>query len=167
MRFSSFVFVLGLLLICGIFQNCVAQNNSITQNNVAKTSSQKPQKKVEISNAYMPAISPVSRTAAVYLEISNQTNSQLKLTKLSTPIARHSMVHQTVEVNGVVKMAHQDEVVINPKQAIEFRPGGTHIMLMGLNFIPKERFDLELVFDSAQGNEVLKKTVSVTVRKRE
>jgi len=115
-----------------------------------------------ISNPYMPAVPPVSRTAAVYLAIENTSNRMVTLTGVSTSIAKHSMIHQSVEVDGLMTMKHQSEIEIKPGQIIEFKPGGRHIMLMGLNTSPMlDKFKLNLLFKSKA-----KEIVEVIVIKR-
>jgi len=104
--------------------------------------------KLTISNAYMPKVPPVSRTAAIYLIMKNSTDATVVLSGASTSIAHHVMIHQTVESDGVVKMKHQSNVTIPAGEAVEFVPGGTHIMLMGLqkDTIP-DPFVLDLIYD--------------------
>jgi len=81
----------------------------------------------------MPEIPPVSRTAAIYFTLRNNSNKELKLISVSTGVSRHAMVHRTQEINGIVKMQHINELVIPPESKLEFSTGGYHIMLMGLD----------------------------------
>jgi len=113
--------------------------------------------KLTISNAYMPKVPPVSRTAAIYLKMKNSTDVPVVLSGASTSIAHHVMIHQTVESDGVVKMKHQSNVTIPAGGVVEFVPGGTHIMLMGLQKDAfAETFVLDLIFEdqSRQSFEV-------------
>lgn len=112
-------------------------------------------------DAYMPAVPPVSRTAAVYLQLKNTSPSKIVLTGISTAIAKHAMIHRTIESDGVVKMKHLSKIEITSGNNVEFTPGGMHIMLMGLqkDVIP-ETFDLKLIFEN-QTSQV----ISVTVRR--
>lgn len=108
---------------------------------------------VKVSKVELSAITPVSTTAAVYLTLSNNGESKLALVDVETKVAHHAMFHLSKNENGVAKMSHQDEVVIKGKQKIEFRRGGLHIMLMGINkeLISKE---FEIVLKFASGEEL-------------
>lgn len=110
---------------------------------------QKQVLEVTVSNAYMPAVPPVSRTAAVYLELKNTSQSKVILSGVSTSIAKHAMFHQTVESEGLVKMKHLSNLEIYPGETIEFSPGGMHIMLMGLQAnLNQNSFILNLIFEN-------------------
>lgn len=86
-----------------------------------------------ISNVKMPKIPEVSRSAAIYLSFENNDSKDIILTGVSTPVAHHAMIHQSVEEQGVAKMKHQDSLTIPAQGRLEFSPGGYHIMLMGLD----------------------------------
>ncbi len=101
------------------------------------------------SNAYMPEVPPVSRTAAIYVSLENNSKKTITLSAVSTSIARHSMFHQTVENDGVMKMTHESDIQIKAGETIAFSPGGRHIMLMGLTANPMpDKFILELELNS-------------------
>ncbi len=108
-----------------------------------------------ISDAYMPAVPPVSRTAAVYLKLTNNSQTTFILTGVETSIAMHGMIHRSVESDGVAKMIHLSSIEINPDETIEFAPGGLHIMLMGLSksSLPK-KFNLQLNFKNHTRQQV-------------
>jgi len=89
--------------------------------------------KMEVFGAYMPKVPSVSRTAAIYLSITNHSKETIKLNDVSSELARHAMFHQSVEVQGIAKMHHINQLVVEPGQVLELKPNGIHIMLMGLN----------------------------------
>jgi len=90
-------------------------------------------KDVLIENAYMPEVPKVSRMGAIYLDLTNIGSETILLKGVTTDIAYHSMIHRTVDSDGVAKMKHMDELSIKPKQMVKFEPNGIHIMLMGLD----------------------------------
>jgi len=116
---------------------------------------QKQVLEVTVSNAYMPAVPPVSRTAAVYLELKNTSQSKVVLSGVSTSIAKNAMFHQTVELDGLIKMKHLSNLEIYPGETIEFSPGGMHIMLMGLQVkLNQNSFMLNLTFENQAGQAI-------------
>ena len=113
-----------------------------------------------VTNAYMPAVPSVSRTAAVYLKLKNVSQSKVVLSGVSTLIAKHAMFHQSIESEGLVKMKHLSNLEIQPGETIEFSPGGMHIMLMGLQVkSSQDVFKLNLIFENQTSQ-----TIEVNVR---
>lgn len=125
-----------------------------------KTGHEKSSFELTVINAYMPAVPPVSRTAAVYLKLKNTSQSKVVLSDVSTSIAKHTMFHQTIESDGLVKMKHLSNIEILPGETIEFSPGGMHIMLMGIQ-VPSYQgsFKLNLIFENQTSQ-----TIEVDVR---
>jgi len=115
----------------------------------AESASKSDTSELIVIDAYMPEVPPVSRTAAVYLKLKNTSTSPFILIGASTSIANHVMIHQTIETQDTVKMKHQSSVVIQAGETLELEPGGTHIMLMGLQkqAIP-EKFEMNLMFEN-------------------
>ena len=130
----------------------------ISTSTMAKDSSIETHETLKIVNAIMPAVPPVSRTAAVYLTLQNLSDETIVLSTVETDIARHAMFHQTIENNGIAKMQHRDDLVIPAKQSLKLVSGGIHIMLMGLKGIPSNnQFQLTL------GNAERKYQVTVNI----
>ncbi len=103
---------------------------------------------LSVSNIGTSVITPVSRTAAVYLTIKNNSDKPITLVDVETPVANHSMIHKTVMEDGVAKMLHQNTIIIPAQQEIEFSRGGLHIMLMGINSQKLLKgFSLTLIFN--------------------
>jgi len=75
---------------------------------------------------------PGSDVAAVYLSLSNTSLKPVIVIGVQSPLANHSMVHETAVVVGQSQMRMREKIVIAPGQTVNFAPGGTHIMLSGL-----------------------------------
>lgn len=70
---------------------------------------------------------------AVYLSLRNTTNETIELVDVENELASHSMIHKTIDEDGVAKMRHQKSISIEPGKKVIFEQGGLHIMLMGLS----------------------------------
>ncbi len=94
-----------------------------------------------------------SRTvsAAVYFTIRNDSHDLDYLNGASTDIAETTMIHQSREVDGMMRMDHMEELPIAPGETLTFAPGGYHVMLMGLTKPLEEGdvFTLTLDFEHA------------------
>jgi copper(I)-binding protein len=120
---------------------------------------------IEVSDVSMPEVPNVSRTAAIYLTIFNQSNKAVKLVDVSTDVARHAMFHMSKEVDGVAKMQHMDELVIPAKSKLVFMPGSYHIMLMNIEHkLLSKPFVVNLLFSD---NSVSHFKVDNSLRKKQ
>lgn len=71
---------------------------------------------------------PASVPSAGYFVIHNQTEQPLQLLAAATPNYQHVMLHEMVEVDGMVKMQSISEIEIPAQASVHFEPGGLHIM---------------------------------------
>ena len=71
---------------------------------------------------------------AVYFIVSNATDTDDRLLSVSTDVASAAEVHMSMmDSNGVMSMQMQEAVPIPAQQEIIFKPGGLHVMLIGLS----------------------------------
>jgi copper(I)-binding protein len=115
---------------------------------------------LEIDNAWAGATPGKSEIGAAYVTITSPTAD--RLVSASTPVAKKAELH-TMSMQGMVmKMRPISGVDIPAGQPVNLKPGGEHIMLMGLNQPLREgqSFPLTLDFEKAGPH-----TVTVTVEK--
>ena len=106
------IFLLAILLISG----CRAQSGELT-----------------IQNAWARPASNGNNGAA-YFTLENGTSSEDRLLSVTTEIADAAEVHMSMmHSNGVMSMQMQEEVAIPSGESLEFKPGGLHVMFIGLN----------------------------------
>lgn len=123
---------------------------------------------IVISEAQMPEMPPISRTAAIYLTLHNTSAIDYELIGVSTSIAQQAMIHQTMEHDDIVKMNHVNRVLVEANKSIKLAAGGTHIMLMGLkkHSIPNP-FEIKLIFKSLEHEDSGLKNLEVQVHKEQ
>lgn len=73
-----------------------------------------------------------AKAGAVYMTLSNQAAAPDKLVQITTESASTAEVHETVEKDGVAAMRPIESLEIPAGGSVELKPGGYHIMLMGL-----------------------------------
>ncbi|NPA54373.1 MAG: copper chaperone PCu(A)C [Aquificae bacterium] len=112
---------------------------------------------IEIRDPWIRAVPPNSKNTALFMIIENKGNKEDELISVKTDIAKMSMIHETVNENGIMKMKHIETLKIPPKSKIELKPGGLHIMLMGLKRPLKvgEKVKVKLLFKFAGEKEIL------------
>jgi copper(I)-binding protein len=114
-----------------------------------------PQGVVSLVMGMARASAPMAQTAAAYVTIFNGTDSEVRLASVDAGISDEVSLHETVEENGVMSMVEQPEGFPIPAQGtLAMKPGGKHIMFMGLNQELKEGESLELVLNFADGTSL-------------
>ncbi|MEP1446703.1 MAG: copper chaperone PCu(A)C [Paraglaciecola sp.] len=91
--------------------------------------------KIEVNHPWARPTAPVVKTAAVYLVINNSSQETERLLSVEVPttIAQQAQIHHTQYSQDMAKMREvRDGLLISAAKKIEFTPGGTHIMLVGL-----------------------------------
>jgi copper(I)-binding protein len=108
---------------------------------------------IVVTEAWARATPPGAATAAVYITIENRGAEADRLLKITSPASGSAMLHETIEADGVSKMR---EVAggIAPGATLEMKPGGLHIMLMGLAGSLKEGDAISLTLDFEKAEDV-------------
>ena len=77
--------------------------------------------------------SPMDTTVGVvYFTVTSPTADTLTGVKVDPSVAAMAQMHETVMDNGAMKMQEVASVDLPAGSAVEFKPGGYHIMLMQL-----------------------------------
>jgi copper(I)-binding protein len=109
---------------------------------------------LEVSNAWARATPAKAETGIAYLTIRSPTAD--RLLSVSSPVAKKAELN-SMEMSGMVmKMRPLAALDIPAGQPVTLKPGGDHIMLMGLNGPLREgqSFPLTLTFEKAGAREV-------------
>ena len=115
---------------------------------------------VEVTNAWARATPGNATNGAAYATIQSPTAD--RLVSVSTPAAKKAELH-TMSMQGMVmRMRPLNGLDIPAGQPVALKPGGEHIMLLGLTHPLREgqSFPLTLDFEKAGA-----RTVTVTVEK--
>src|SRR6202030_1030527 len=95
---------------------------------------------IRIENAWLQAVPPVAEATAAYMRIRNLSPSPVRLIGASSAIATkiEPMITTRREQNGQVVMGMEsvESLEIPPGGVLELKPGGSHLMIMGLNSHP-------------------------------
>ena len=115
---------------------------------------------LEVSNAWARATPGKAENGAAYLTIQSPTPD--RLLSVSTPVAKKAELH-TMSMEGMVmKMRPLADLDIPAGQPVTLKPGGQHVMLLGLDAPLREgqSFPLTLTFEKAGT-----RTVTVAIEK--
>lgn len=95
-------------------------------------------------------------SSAAYVSIHNGQRAPDRLLGASSPAARNVSIHNSVMDGGVMRMRSAGALPIAGNGRIAMKPGGLHIMLMGLHapLRPGTRLPLTLRFERAGNVQV-------------
>jgi len=104
-----------------------------------------------VSSPWARSTPAKARNGAVYMTIQNGGAATDRLIAVKSPVAGHAGLHQTVMEQDVMRMRPVKAMPVSPGGMAMLKPGGYHIMLMGLKKPLKEghSFPLTLTFDKA------------------
>ena len=109
-------------------------------------------KLIAIDGAFARPSPSVGGTGGAFMTITNNTGAPVRLSGGSSPIAKMVEIHETIDDNGVMKMRPvAGGIEIPPGKTVELKPGGMHVMLMGLTapLVEGQDVELTLIFEKA------------------
>lgn len=93
---------------------------------------------LEVTGGWARATPPGMPMGAIYATVTNTSAVDIEVIGLSTPVARISEVHESIEIDGLMRMREITPFIVQAGESVNLRPGGKHIMLMGLKQALKE-----------------------------
>jgi copper(I)-binding protein len=104
-----------------------------------------------IRNVWARPATQADTLSAVYMVIENTGDQPERLLHAHCDVAGTVELHETKMEGGVMKMQPVDGIDIPAKGTVELKPGGLHIMFIGLtrDLNPGDEIELELHFDKA------------------
>ncbi len=108
---------------------------------------------ITVSQAWVRALPPSQANTAAYLMIDNQGEGAVSIVGASGDIAERVEFHTTREVDGYQRMEQLQQLELGPGQRLELAPGGTHLMLLGLQRMPAVGEQVQLCLLVAGGEE--------------
>ncbi len=95
---------------------------------------------------------PGGGNGAAYFTIVNPTESADRLISVQSTVASATELHETTEENGVMRMSPKpDGFEIPARSLVELKPGGKHVMLIGIaeGLAAGDELALSLTFENA------------------
>ena len=110
-----------------------------------------PMGSIQIEAPWARSTPSEAKNGAAYFTIVNGGTAADKLVSASSPIADKVELHRTANENGVMKMLPVDSVPVKAGGKAVFKPGGYHVMLLGLKapLAEGQAFPLTLTFEHA------------------
>jgi copper(I)-binding protein len=120
---------------------------------------------IQIDDPAVRAVPPGQDQTGAYLTLHNTDRRNHALVKATSPAARVTELHTVVDEGGMKMMRPVAKMDIAAGAATRLRPGGLHIMLIGLKqpLIEGAQVQISLVFEdgSRKGISALVRAISV------
>jgi copper(I)-binding protein len=109
------------------------------------------QAQIQIQKPWARATAPGAKVAGGYMVIRNAGTAGDRLVSASSPAAAKVELHVHVNDNGVMKMREVPGYDVPAKGSFELKPGGAHLMFMGIKrpFKEGEKLPVKLRFEKA------------------
>ena len=107
---------------------------------------------IEISRPWTRATPPTAQSGGGFLAITNSGSTPDRLIAAKSPAADKVEVHEMKMDGAVMRMRPvENGIEIPPGGSVELKPGGLHVMFMGLKapFAKDAKVPLTLVFEKA------------------
>ena len=88
--------------------------------------------KIMIHNPWVRAVPPVSQTSAAYMILMNHGDKDDLLLSVKSTIAKVAEIHNVKKENGMMSMYPVEFVKLPAGGTLNIKPGGYHVMLIGL-----------------------------------
>ena len=114
------------------------------------------QAEVLLVDPYAKATPPNAKNSAAFMKIENKSNSDIELLAASSNISKVTELHTHIEENGMKKMIQIPSIKIPANSSVELKPGGLHIMFLGIQNQINENsnIDLNLTFSDGKTYEL-------------
>ena len=115
---------------------------------------------IEVSDTWARA-SMQGMNSATYFVIQNHNAEADELIGATSDVADAVEVHESKMEGDVMMMNHVESVVLEPSAKVEFKPGGYHVMMIGLKRDLKAGDEIEITLQFRNSPDV---TVKATVK---
>ncbi len=104
---------------------------------------------VTVDGAYVRAVPPGLTNSAAFMTLNNKDAADHKLIYVKSPAAEVVELHTHINDQGVMRMRRVEGIEVSAMASMELKPGGYHVMLIGLSkqLMPGEWIEMTLGFE--------------------
>ena len=117
---------------------------------------------LSVQEPYVRLVPPGITVSAAFMTIDNTGTTDRQLARAESPLAGTVELHTHVNDNGVMKMRAVSAIPIPAKGQAQLKPGGDHIMLIGLKAALQEGRDVPITLYFDDGSHL---TVMAPIKK--
>ena len=110
---------------------------------------------LDLSNAWTRATPPKAKAGGGFIEIVNTGTEADRLVAASSDVSKKVELHEMAVTDGVMKMREMENGIEIPAgETVSLKPGGLHIMFMGLNQSFEEGTSVPVVLTFEKAGDV-------------
>ena len=109
---------------------------------------------LEFEDAWIRVLPPAKTNTAAYLTVTNKGHAAVAVVGGSSEAAGSVEIHTTREIDGYMRMEKLPGVALAAGEQVSLAPGGTHLMLLDLVYMPRPGEMIALCLKLASGQEV-------------
>jgi hypothetical protein len=121
------------------------------------------QAQVVVKDAWVRATVPQQKASGAFFQITSAKDA--KLVDVKCDVAMMCEMHEMAMENNVMKMREIDSLVLPAGKTVELKPGGFHLMLMGLKAPIKAGEEITLSL-TIEGKDKKRETIVVKAQAR-
>lgn len=107
-----------------------------------------------IEDAWVRALPPTQPNTAAYLTLVNRGGGAIIVVSASADVAEQVEMHTTRRVDGLMRMEQLQSLKVAAGERLELVPGGTHLMLLGLQTMPVPGDTVQLCLQLSPDGEI-------------
>jgi periplasmic copper chaperone A len=107
---------------------------------------------VQVDDPKIKFVEEPMKNTALFVVLKNSGGKDVSLVKASSTISEAVELHEMIMDGGEMKMRPVDKMVVKAGSSLELKPGGLHIMFIGLKepLQLDEKKTVQLFFDNGQ-----------------
>lgn len=107
---------------------------------------------IEVEDAYAREVPPSVMNSAAFMEIENSSDKDIALVGATSDVSKIVELHTHEMKDGMMQMFKVDKIVVPANGEVALKPGGYHVMFIGLKRALKsgENVEVELMFDNGE-----------------
>ncbi len=109
---------------------------------------------IKVDDAYARAVPPGQPNSAAFGRISNLGSQAHALVDAKSPVAKVVELHTHLMEDGVARMRRVEKIDLPANGSVELKPGGLHIMLIGLEHQLQADERIPLTLRLEDGSEI-------------
>lgn len=108
---------------------------------------------ITVDEPFARAVPPGQPNSAAFMNLHNTSDADVRIISASSNVSNVTELHTHTDVDGVMQMRQIDAIEIPASGSTELKPGGLHVMLIGLNQNLAEGDSVELTLNFEDGTE--------------
>ncbi len=123
---------------------------------------------ISVENPFVREMPPTAMATAGFMTLHNASNKDIYLVKAAADISKIVELHTHKLIDGMMKMREVKSIKIPAKGSTQLKPGGLHVMFIGLNtnLTTITNVTFKLYFDNGEEHVINAPTKSVMMPMR-